>query len=164
MQFQSHQKYPSCQPMPESRRVHQDEPNMLQNEVILELRNIFRFFWAGSLPKTMLFFGFYTKFGVWKKIFWPEMMKLGLLSQVELTPNTVGAKCGKTNPALCNADFSKIFWSKTLKHYCTSDFYQFLKLFEPKEYQFCKNAKKLKFHQFFTFFWKIAVNDQKLTL
>ena len=95
-------------------------------------------------------------------------MKLGLKSQVELTPKTVGAKCGETNQAWCNADFSKIFWSKTLKYYCTSDFYQFLKLLDPKQFQFRKKSKKLKFHKFFTFFLengcKCSKNDSITSL
>ena len=81
-------------------------------------------------------------------------MKLGLLSQVELTPNTVGAKCGKTNPALCNADFSKIFWSKTLKCYCTSDFCQFLKLLEPKKISISQKIKKAQILSVFHFFFE----------
>ena len=48
---------PGPKTMPESRRVHQDEPNMLQNEVILELRNIFRLVLVGSLPKLKYFLG-----------------------------------------------------------------------------------------------------------
>ena len=44
--------------IPESYRVHQNELNSFLNEVILELRNIFRLVWVGSLPKLKYFLGY----------------------------------------------------------------------------------------------------------
>ena len=70
-------------------KIHQNEPNRLQNEVTF---NTFPSFRAGFLPKATMFFDFYTKFGVWKKIFWQKVMDLGRQSQVELTLNMVGRK------------------------------------------------------------------------
>ena len=71
------------------KKIHQNEPNRLQNEVTF---NTFPSFRAGFLPKATMFFDFYTKFGVWKKIFWQKIMDLGRQSQVELTLNMVGRK------------------------------------------------------------------------
>ena len=60
-------------------------------------------------------------------------------------------------------NFLNFFWSKTLKYYCTSDFYQFLELQNPKKNYFSQKREKTKISSIFHFFLDFGCKSSKMS-
>ena len=83
-----------------------------------------------------------------------------LLYQVVLPLKAVEAKVGKNHLKQSDFKFLKFFGPHVLKITVSMPTINIWSDLSQKTHHFCKNGEKPKFHRFFTFFQKMAVNRQ----